>query len=70
MMQLYYSNLHHIRTIRGTEEVESVEDQRFNHLQGIHQNSNGNWEMLQYIPSRTMSSPISKQLRTVFAKVN
>ena len=46
-MQLDYSELHHSRTIRGTEEVESVEDQRFDHLlsQGIHQNNEGNWEM-------------------------
>ena len=47
MMQLDYNEMHYNRTVRGTEEVESIEDQRFNRLlsQGIHQNDNGNWEM-------------------------
>ena len=53
MMQLDYNELHYSRTVRGTEEVESVKDQRFTRLlsDGIHQNSNGNWEMP--LPFRT-----------------
>ena len=52
-MQLDHNELHYSRTVRGTEEVESVEDQRFTRLlsDGIHQNSNGNWEMP--LPFRT-----------------
>ena len=39
MMQLDYNELHYSRTVRGTEEVESVEDQCFTRLlsNGIHQ---------------------------------
>ena len=42
--QLDYTELHYSRTVRETEEVESIEYQRFDR-QGIHQNNNGNWEM-------------------------
>lgn len=46
-MQLDYNEVHHSRPIRGTEKVESIEDQRFNCSleEGIHVNSKGNWEM-------------------------
>ena len=48
MMQLDYSELHSSRTIiPGTDQTESIEDRRFNHLlnDGIHINDQGNWEM-------------------------
>ena len=47
MMQLDYIEVHHGRSIRGTETVESIEDQRFNSTleEGIHVNDKGNWEM-------------------------
>ena len=32
MMQLDYNELHHSRKIRGTEQTESVQDRRFNHI--------------------------------------
>ena len=46
MMELDYSELHHSRKIRGTEQVESMEDKRFRQLltNGLHKNQNGNWE--------------------------
>ena len=47
-MQLDYTELHYSRTVRETEEVESIEGERFDRFlsQGIHQNdNNGNWEM-------------------------
>ena len=47
MMQLDYSELHHIRNIPGTEKSESVEDRRFCDIlpTNIHKNQTGNWEM-------------------------
>ena len=47
MMQLDYNEVHYSRNIRGTEQVESPEDRRFNQIltKGIHKNSEGNWEM-------------------------
>ena len=46
MMELDYSELHHSRKVRGTEQVESIEDKRFCHIlrTGIHKNQEGNWE--------------------------
>ena len=44
MMELDYSELHYSCSIPGTEQVESVEDRRFNNilLEGIHKNKLGN----------------------------
>jgi hypothetical protein len=47
-MQLDYTELHYSRTVRETEEVESIEGECFDRFlsQEIHQNdNNGNWEM-------------------------
>ena len=46
MMELDYTELHYSRKVRGTEQVESVEDRRFNDILNnqIHKNDNGNWE--------------------------
>ncbi|XP_031549049.1 uncharacterized protein LOC116286634 [Actinia tenebrosa] len=46
MMELDYNELKHCRKIRGTEQVESIEDKRFIDIltEGIHKTSNGNWE--------------------------
>ena len=46
MMELDYSEVHHSRKIRGTEQVESMEDKRFRKIltNGLHKNENGNWE--------------------------
>ena len=46
MMELDYNELKHCRKIRGTEQVESIEDKRFIELlsKGIHKTPTGNWE--------------------------
>ena len=46
MMELDYNELHYSRKVRATEQVESVEDKRFNDILDtqIHKNENGNWE--------------------------
>jgi hypothetical protein len=46
MMELDYNELHYSRKVRGTEQVESLEDKRFNDILDtqIHKNENGNWE--------------------------
>ena len=45
-MELDYSEVHHSRKIRGTEQVESMEDKRFRKIltNDLHKNENGNWE--------------------------
>ena len=45
-MELDYTELHYSRKVRGTEQVESVEDKRFNDILNnqMHKNENGNWE--------------------------
>ena len=46
MMELDYNELHYNRNIRGTEQVESLEDKRFHDILStqIHKNEDGNWE--------------------------
>ena len=46
MMELDYTEIHHSRKIRGTEQVESMEDGRFREIltKGLHKNAEGNWE--------------------------
>ena len=46
MMELDYSEVHHSCKIRGTEQVESMEDKRFRQLltNGLHKNQYGNCE--------------------------
>ena len=46
MMELDYSEIHHSRKIRGTEQAESIEDKRFGEILtvGLHKNTIGNWE--------------------------
>lgn len=63
MMQLDYSELHHSRTIRGTENTESVEDRRFNDLlaTGIHANELGNWEMPLPLKTDNLSLPNNRE---------
>ena len=45
-MELDYSELHYSRKVRDTEQVESLEDRRFNDILNnqIHKNECGNWE--------------------------
>lgn len=47
MMELDYSELHYSRNVRGTEQVESLEDKRFNDILSsqIHKSEDGNWEV-------------------------
>lgn len=63
MMQLDYSELHHSRTIRGTENTESVEDRRFNDLltTSIHTNELGNWEMPLPLRTDKLSLPNNRE---------
>ena len=44
MMELDYTEIHHSRKIRGTEQVESMEDGRFREIltKGLHKNAEGN----------------------------
>ena len=46
MMELDYTEIHHNRKIRGTEQVESMEDRRFREIltKGLHYNAKRNWE--------------------------
>jgi hypothetical protein len=46
MIELDYNELHYSRKVRGTEQVESLEDKRFNNILGtqIHKNENANWK--------------------------
>lgn len=45
-MELDYAELCHSRKIRGTEQLESMEDKRFREIldKGLHKNTKGNWE--------------------------
>ena len=63
MMQLDYSELNYIRTIRGTEQSECAEDRRFNQIlsKGIHTNSRGNWEMPLPFKTDEISSPNNRE---------
>ena len=46
MMELDYTEIHHNRKIRGTEQAESMEDRRFRKIltKGLHKNADRNWE--------------------------
>ena len=63
MMELDYSELKHSRKIRGTEQTESVEDQRFTRIleTGLHKNENGNWEAPLPFKSDDVTLPNNKR---------
>jgi len=46
MMELDYTEIHPSRKIRGTEQVESIEDGHFHEIltKGLHKNADGNWK--------------------------
>ena len=62
MMELDYSEIHHTRKIRGTEQSESIEDKRFREIltKGLHKNVNGNWEAPLPFKSDDLSLPDNK----------
>lgn len=63
MMELDYSEIHHTRKIRGTEQSESIEDKRFREIltNGLHKNVNGNWEAPLPFKSDDLSLPDNKE---------
>ena len=62
MMELDYSEIHHSRKIRGTEQVESIEDKRLREMltMGLHNNTYGNWEAPLPFKSDDLSLPNNK----------
>ena len=62
MMELDYSEIHHTRKTRGTEQSESIEDKRFREIltKGLHKNVNGNWEAPLPFKSDDLSLPDNK----------
>ena len=62
MMELDYSEIHHTRKMRGTEQSESIEDKRFREIltKGLHKNVNGNWEAPLPFKSDDLSLPDNK----------
>ena len=62
MMELDYSEIHHSRKIRGTEQAESIEDKRFREMltMSLHKNTNGNWEAPLPFKSDDLSLPNNK----------
>ena len=63
MMELDYSELHHCRKIRGTEQTESVQDRRFSHIlsTGLHKDDRGNWEAPLPFKTDNVSLPNNKE---------
>ena len=62
MMELDYSEIHHSRKIRGTEQSEFIEDKRFGVIltKGLHKNINGNWQAPAPFNSDDISLPDNK----------
>ncbi|KAK2549567.1 hypothetical protein P5673_029954, partial [Acropora cervicornis] len=62
MMELDYSEIHHTRKMRGTEQSESIEDKRFREIltKGLHKNVNRNWEAPLPFKSDDLSLPDNK----------
>ena len=62
MMELDYSEIHHSRKIRGTEQAESIEDKHFREMltMSLHKNTNGNWEAPLPFKSDDLSLPNNK----------
>ena len=61
-MELDYSEIHHSRKIRGTEQAESIEDIRLEDILtiGLQKNANGNWEAALPFKSDDLSLPDNK----------
>lgn len=64
-MELDYTELHYSRKVRGTEQVESVEDKRFNNIldNQIHMNEDGNWEAPLPLKPDNVNLPNNKEQR-------
>ena len=62
MMELDYSEIHHSRKIRGTEQSEFIGDKRFGVIltKGLYKNTNGNWQAPAPFKSDDISLPDNK----------
>ena len=62
MMELDYTEIHHSRKIRGTNQVELMEDGRFREIltKGLHKNAEGNWEASLPFKTDTVTMPNNK----------
>ena len=63
MMQLDYNELLHSRKIRGTEQTESVQDRRFNHIlsTALRKDDRGNWEAPLPFKTDSVNLPNNKE---------
>ncbi|CAB4032500.1 Hypothetical predicted protein, partial [Paramuricea clavata] len=71
-MPYYYQLMAAIqcRKVRGTEQVESLEDKRFNDILDtqIHKNENGNWEAPLPFKTDNVNLPNNKEQSSMFTK--